>query len=75
VRRPDGVVIVDAGGSRPGRGAYVCAEPACTERALKTGRLAHALRAACRLDEELESTVLASSHSTAWPAMTLDRRR
>jgi uncharacterized protein len=64
-RRPDGVVVVDADGSRPGRGAYVCAEVECVERALRTGRLAHAFRAACRLDEGLESTVLAGSHSTA----------
>jgi predicted RNA-binding protein YlxR (DUF448 family) len=64
VRRSDGVVVVDAEGCRPGRGAYVCAEPDCTERALKTGRLAHAFRAACRVGDELESTVLAGSHST-----------
>jgi uncharacterized protein len=56
VRRPDGRVAVDARG--PGRGAYVCAEPGCVERALKTGRLGHAFRAACRLDEGLEQSVL-----------------
>jgi len=65
VRRPDGVVVVDAESVRPGRGAYVCAEAECTERALKTGRLAHAFRAPCRLDDGIESTVLAGSHSTA----------
>jgi len=43
----------------------VCAEPECAERALKAGRLAHAFRAACRLDEGLESTVLATGRSTA----------
>ncbi|RPH84328.1 MAG: YlxR family protein [Candidatus Rokuibacteriota bacterium] len=64
-RRPDGVVVVDAEGSRPGRGAYVCAEPGCAERPLKTGRLGRAFRATCRLGEGLESTVLAGRHSTA----------
>ncbi len=65
VRRADGVVSVDARGGGPGRGAYVCAEPGCTERALKTGRLAHAFRAACRLGEDLESSVLTRSRAAA----------
>jgi predicted RNA-binding protein YlxR (DUF448 family) len=64
VRRPDGVVVVDTEGSRPGRGAYVCAQPGCTERALKAGRLAQAFRAACRLDDGLQSTVLAGNRGT-----------
>jgi predicted RNA-binding protein YlxR (DUF448 family) len=42
VRRTDGRVDVDGAGS--GRGAYVCAEVECLERALKPGRLAHAFR-------------------------------
>ncbi|HET7340179.1 MAG TPA: YlxR family protein [Methylomirabilota bacterium] len=63
VRRPDGTVAVDATG--PGRGAYVCAEPACVERALKSGRLAHAFRAACRPGEGLEERVLAAGPSPA----------
>jgi predicted RNA-binding protein YlxR (DUF448 family) len=61
-RCPDGLVVVDAAGRRPGRGAYVCAEAGCTERALKTGRLAQAFRAACRLGEALEAAVLAGRH-------------
>jgi predicted RNA-binding protein YlxR (DUF448 family) len=65
VRGGDGVVVVDVAGARPGRGAYVCGEAACVERALKVGRLAHAFRAACRLGEGLESTVLAARRSRA----------
>jgi predicted RNA-binding protein YlxR (DUF448 family) len=61
----DGVVVVDAGGSRPGRGAYVCAVPDCVQRALKPGRLSHALRAPCRPSGELESTVLSEARSPA----------
>jgi uncharacterized protein len=64
-RRPDGIVVVDTAGTGPGRGAYVCGEPECVERALKAGRLAHAFRAACRLGEGLESTVLVGSQATA----------
>jgi len=56
VRRADGRVVVDERG--PGRGAYVCAEAGCVERALKGGRLSHAFRAACRVDEGLELSVL-----------------
>lgn len=65
VRGEDGAVTVDVGGTGAGRGAYVCAEPECAERALKAGRLAHAFRATCRLGERLESTVLATGRSTA----------
>ena len=65
VRRADGIVAVDAGAALPGRGAYVCAAAGCVERALKTGPLAHAFRAACRLGEELQFTVLAAGRSTA----------
>jgi predicted RNA-binding protein YlxR (DUF448 family) len=61
-RRPDGIVVVDAAGTGPGRGAYVCGEPDCVERALKTGRLAHAFRAACRVGEALEASVRAGQH-------------
>lgn len=44
VRRPDGSVGVDASSKAPGRGAYVCSEE-CLTKAMKTGRLASALRA------------------------------
>jgi predicted RNA-binding protein YlxR (DUF448 family) len=42
VRTPDGQLELDPTGRRAGRGAYLCREPACVERALK-GRLEHAL--------------------------------
>jgi predicted RNA-binding protein YlxR (DUF448 family) len=42
IRRADGGVEND--GAAGGRGAYVCAERECLERALKPGRLAHAFR-------------------------------
>ena len=65
VRGADGVVGVDAEAALPGRGAYVCGDPGCVERALKGGRLAHAFRAMCRLGEGLESRVLAAGRATA----------
>ena len=35
VRSPDGTYGIDTSGKRPGRGAYVCAKPACYAAAAK----------------------------------------
>jgi len=43
VRAPDGSVSADPTGRRAGRGAYVCADPACLEKGLAGGQLARAL--------------------------------
>ena len=43
VRTPDGGVRVDTTGKLSGRGAYVCPDGACVDRAVRTGRLAGAL--------------------------------
>ena len=71
VRGADGVVVRDATGGAVGRGAYVCVEVACLERALKGGRLAQALRGRCRLDAELERAV----HEAGTPPMTVAHGR
>jgi predicted RNA-binding protein YlxR (DUF448 family) len=42
VRRSDGVVVRDTSGL--GRGAYVCPDATCLERATQPGRLTHAFR-------------------------------
>jgi predicted RNA-binding protein YlxR (DUF448 family) len=57
VRRPDGAVALDATGAAPGRGAYVCADAGCAERALKAGRLSHAFRAPSQPVAALEAAV------------------
>lgn len=44
VRRDRGAVTVDPTGHAPGRGAYVCADRQCAERALQRERLSHAFR-------------------------------
>ncbi len=46
VATPDEGVLVDPTGKRAGRGAYLCEQPACWERALKTDVLNRALRTA-----------------------------
>jgi hypothetical protein len=35
---------IDPTGRAPGRGAYICADRACWEKALKGGTIGHALR-------------------------------
>ena len=35
VRGPDGTVSIDAVGKKPGRGAYLCPDPACLAKAQK----------------------------------------
>ena len=44
VRTPEGSVVVDPTGKRNGRGAYVCRNPQCLARVLKTGALARSLK-------------------------------
>ena len=57
-RRPDGVVVVDRAGRAGGRGAYVCADVVCVERALQRGRLKHAFRtSSCEAGAELAEEV------------------
>ena len=36
VRGTDGTVSLDFGGKAPGRGAYICPDPECLKRALKS---------------------------------------
>ncbi|MEO8230159.1 MAG: YlxR family protein [Chloroflexota bacterium] len=43
VRTPDGQVVSDPSGRRPGRGAYLCADGSCWGRALEKGSLSRAL--------------------------------
>ncbi len=45
VRTPEGVVALDETGRSNGRGAYLCRDSACLERALKTRAIERALEA------------------------------
>ncbi|NPV71272.1 MAG: YlxR family protein [Firmicutes bacterium] len=51
VRTPDGIIDVDATGKKSGRGAYLCADSACLDKAVKGKRLEKALGVA--VDGEL----------------------
>lgn len=52
VRTPEGRVEIDPTGKKSGRGAYLHPRRACWERALKDGRLEHALRIEALREED-----------------------
>jgi uncharacterized protein len=43
VRAPDGTINLDETGRAAGRGAYVCRQEPCLQRAIRTGALGRAL--------------------------------
>ena len=45
VRSPEGAVSLDFTGKKPGRGAYVCPDPACLKKARKSRALERAFSA------------------------------
>lgn len=62
VRAPEGEQIsLDFNGKAPGRGAYLCPDPACLKKAMKSRALERALSAAIpaeiyeRLEQELSA--------------------
>ncbi|MBE6994386.1 MAG: YlxR family protein [Ruminococcaceae bacterium] len=50
VRTPDGRVLYDARGKVSGRGAYICRDLKCLEKAVKSRALARALE--CEIPDE-----------------------
>jgi len=68
VRTAEGDTRVDPGGKASGRGAYVCADVSCFEKAVAKRRLAPALRATLaeedveRLRHEFEGAIRADAH-------------
>ena len=45
VRGPDGTISIDTVGKKPGRGAYLCPDPACLAKARKSKALERAFSA------------------------------
>lgn len=43
IRTPDGEVLIDPTGKKNGRGAYICQDPECLKKAVKTNALSRAL--------------------------------
>ena len=57
VRKPDGQVVYDGRGKVPGRGAYLCRNVACLERAVRSKALSRALEV--EIPEEMFDTLRA----------------
>ena len=53
VRTQTGSVQVDSTGKKPGRGAYLCHDQSCWDRALKKNRLDHTLKGAISSEDRL----------------------
>ena len=58
VRTPEGEIAADPTGKRSGRGAYVCADPACVQKAQKGRRLERAFE--CRVAPEVYASLAAA---------------
>jgi len=51
VRLPDGRTEPDPAGKKPGRGAYICKNPVCLNKARKAGRIERSLSS--KVDEKI----------------------
>lgn len=57
VRSPAGEISIDSRGKMPGRGAYVCRDPECLKKAIKSKALGRALDTA--VPEDIYETLRA----------------
>ena len=65
VRMPDGTVVFDPSGRKPGRGAYVCSSQ-CFAKARKTKRLESALR--CQVPQAVYDEIATALEAAEAPA-------
>ncbi|MGN1234873.1 MAG: RNase P modulator RnpM [Christensenellaceae bacterium] len=63
VREKDGTILVDRTGKNPGRGAYICTDPACFQKLKKTRGLNRAFSTEVPLEiyERLEEEIFGKS--------------
>jgi uncharacterized protein len=57
VRSPEGNVSLDRSGKKPGRGAYVCPDAACIEKAFQSKNLERTLQV--KVSPEIKEALLA----------------
>ena len=55
VRSPEGEVSMDATGKKPGRGAYLCRNPQCLEKAIRNKGLERSLKV--KIPQEVYDTL------------------
>ena len=58
VKSPEGAISLDFRGKAPGRGAYVCPDPACLKRAMKAKALERGFETA--IPQEVYDSLLAA---------------
>ena len=65
VRSPEGAIALDFRGKMPGRGAYVCTDPACLKKARKSRALERAFDMAIppEVYDQLEQQMGAEQHA------------
>ena len=65
VRSPEGAISLDFRGKMPGRGAYVCPDPACLKKARKSRALERAFDMAIppEVYDQLEQQMGAEQHA------------
>ena len=56
VRSPEGVLSLDFKGKAPGRGAYLCPEPECLKRAIRSKALERAF--SCQIPQEVYDALM-----------------
>ncbi len=62
VHQKDGTILLDTTGKLAGRGAYICPQLACLQRARKARRLEKAF--SCRISDEIYAALEASMPGT-----------
>lgn len=62
VRTPEGAVALDSSGKRSGRGAYVCPQLECWQKALGTGSLARVLKVEISAEDLAELQRVAAAY-------------
>ena len=62
VHQKDGTILLDATGKQAGRGAYICPQLACLQKAHKARRLEKAF--SCKISEEIYDALEQSMQDT-----------
>jgi uncharacterized protein len=69
VRSPAGTVAYDPTGKAPGRGAYLCGQPACLDMAVRRGSVQRALRVT---DAAAANAAVEALRNRMWSESTVD---
>lgn len=64
VRSPEGAISIDVRGKAPGRGAYVCPDPQCLKRAIRSRAIDRAL--GVTVPQELYETLRAEMEAQVY---------